>query len=69
MHPPLGKWMIGLGMALFGADSAVWWRASTALAGTVAVFALMMVGRLLFRSTLVAVLVGSCSRSTATRSS
>ncbi|MFE5673003.1 dolichyl-phosphate-mannose--protein mannosyltransferase [Agromyces sp. NPDC056523] len=58
VHPPLGKWMIGLGMALFGADSAVWWRASTALAGTVAVFALTMVGRLLFRSTLVAVIVG-----------
>lgn len=58
VHPPLGKWMIGLGMALFGADSAVWWRASTALAGTIAVFALTMVGRLLFRSTLVAVLMG-----------
>lgn len=58
VHPPLGKWMIGLGMALFGADSAVWWRATTALAGTVAVFALTMVGRRLFRSTLVAVLVG-----------
>lgn len=58
VHPPLGKWMIGLGMAVFGADSAVWWRASTALAGTVAVFALTMVGRMLFRSTLVAVVVG-----------
>jgi dolichyl-phosphate-mannose-protein mannosyltransferase len=58
VHPPLGKWMIGLGMALFGADSAVWWRASTALAGTAAVFVLTLVGRLLFRSTLVAVIVG-----------
>ncbi|WP_400999729.1 dolichyl-phosphate-mannose--protein mannosyltransferase [Agromyces sp. GXQ0307] len=58
VHPPLGKWMIGLGMALFGADSAVWWRASTALAGTVAVFLMTMVGRRLFRSTLVAVIAG-----------
>ncbi|WP_353815787.1 dolichyl-phosphate-mannose--protein mannosyltransferase [Agromyces sp. SYSU T00266] len=58
VHPPLGKWMIGLGMALFGADSAFWWRASTALAGTVAVFLMTMVGRRLFRSTLVAVIAG-----------
>ncbi|BDZ55815.1 hypothetical protein GCM10025870_28880 [Agromyces marinus] len=58
VHPPLGKWMIGLGMALFGADSAFWWRASTALAGTIAVFVLTMTGRLLFRSTLVAVIAG-----------
>ncbi|WP_353827134.1 dolichyl-phosphate-mannose--protein mannosyltransferase [Agromyces sp. SYSU T0242] len=58
VHPPLGKWMIGLGMALFGADSAFWWRASTALAGTAAVFLMTMAGRLLFRSTLVAVIAG-----------
>lgn len=58
VHPPLGKWMIGLGMALFGADSAFWWRASTALAGVVAVFALTMVGRILFRSTSLAVIAG-----------
>ncbi|MEI5585252.1 MULTISPECIES: dolichyl-phosphate-mannose--protein mannosyltransferase [unclassified Agromyces] len=58
VHPPLGKWMVGLGMALFGADSAFWWRASTALAGVVAVFALTMVGRILFRSTTLAVIAG-----------
>lgn len=58
VHPPLGKWMIGLGMALFGADSAFWWRASTALAGVVAVFAMTMVGRILFRSTTLAVIAG-----------
>ncbi|WP_344370050.1 dolichyl-phosphate-mannose--protein mannosyltransferase [Agromyces tropicus] len=58
VHPPLGKWMIGLGMALFGADSAFWWRASTALAGTVAVFLMTLAGRRLFRSTLVAVIAG-----------
>lgn len=58
VHPPLGKWMIGLGMALFGADSAFWWRASTALAGVVAVLAMTMVGRILFRSTTLAVIAG-----------
>jgi dolichyl-phosphate-mannose-protein mannosyltransferase len=58
VHPPLGKWMLGLGMLLFGADSAVWWRATTALAGVVAVFAMTMVGRILFRSTTLAVLAG-----------
>lgn len=58
VHPPLGKWMIALGMAAFGADSAFWWRASTALAGTVAVFLLTLVGRRLFRSTVLAVLAG-----------
>lgn len=58
VHPPLGKWMLGLGMLLFGADSAIWWRAATALAGVVAVFAMTMVGRILFRSTTLAVIAG-----------
>ena len=56
VHPPLGKWMIALGMAAFGADSAFWWRASTALAGTVAVFVLALVSRRLWPSTIVAVI-------------
>lgn len=56
VHPPLGKWMIALGMAAFGADSAFWWRATTALAGTAAVFILAMVARRLWPSTIVAVM-------------
>ena len=32
VHPPLGKWLIGAGMALFGADSSFGWRITTALA-------------------------------------
>lgn len=58
VHPPLGKWMISLGMAAFGAGDAFWWRASTALAGTVAVFVLAMVARRLWPSTIVAVIAG-----------
>ncbi|MFC5791353.1 dolichyl-phosphate-mannose--protein mannosyltransferase [Agromyces tardus] len=58
VHPPLGKWMISLGMLAFGADNAFWWRATTALAGTIAVFVLTLVARRLFASTLVAVIAG-----------
>ncbi|BDZ63574.1 dolichyl-phosphate-mannose--protein mannosyltransferase [Agromyces mangrovi Wang et al. 2018] len=58
VHPPLGKWLIGLGMAAFGADAAFWWRASTALAGTLAVFIVTMVARRLTGSTVAAVLTG-----------
>jgi dolichyl-phosphate-mannose--protein O-mannosyl transferase len=58
VHPPLGKWMIALGMAAFGADSAFWWRASTAVAGTIAVFLLTLAGRRLFGSTMLAVIAG-----------
>jgi dolichyl-phosphate-mannose--protein O-mannosyl transferase len=56
VHPPLGKWMIALGMLPFGAGDALWWRASTALAGTGAVFLLAIVARRLWPSTLVAVI-------------
>lgn len=59
VHPPLGKWMIALGMGLIGgAESAFWWRATTALAGTAAVFILMMVARRLWPSTILAVVAG-----------
>src|SRR5215207_10254883 len=51
VHPPLGKWMISLGMAAFGAGDAFWWRVMTALAGTIAVFLVAMVARRLFSST------------------
>lgn len=58
VHPPLGKWMIGLGMAAFGAGDPFWWRATTALAGTVAVFVLTLVARRLFGQTALAVVAG-----------
>ena len=34
VHPPIGKWMIYLGMLLFGADSSFGWRFSVAFLGT-----------------------------------
>src|SRR6218665_1056395 len=56
--PPLGKWLIGLGMLLFGVDHSFAWRITTALAGIAAVFLLMMLARRLFSSTAFAVIAG-----------
>ena len=33
VHPPLGKWIIAIGLAIFGAQDADGWRISTANAG------------------------------------
>lgn len=40
VHPPLGKWIIALGMALLGQDSPTGWRLTTALLGTLSVLVL-----------------------------
>ena len=58
VHPPLGKWLIGLGMAAFGGDNSVGWRISTAIMGILAVFVVAMVARELFTSTLLATIAG-----------
>ncbi len=55
VHPPLGKYLIGIGMALFGADSSFGWRVSVAVFGTAAVLLLYVVALLLTRSIGVAV--------------
>ena len=36
-HPPLGKWIIAIGMQVLGADNPVGWRISTAIVGVIAV--------------------------------
>ncbi len=43
VHPPLGKWLIGLGLALAGPEDPASWRIATALTG-IALVALVMVG-------------------------
>jgi dolichyl-phosphate-mannose--protein O-mannosyl transferase len=48
VHPPLGKWQIGLGIKAFGMDP-FGWRFSTALAGTLTVTATALIAQLLFR--------------------
>lgn len=58
VHPPLGKWLIWLGMAVFGADSSFGWRFSVALIGTLTVPLLIATARLLFRSKVWAAVAG-----------
>ncbi len=58
VHPPLGKWIIGAGMALFGPDNPVGWRIGTAVAGILLVVLTMLVMRQLTKSTVVPLLAG-----------
>lgn len=48
-HPPLGKWIIGLGMAIFGGSSSVGWRIAVATLGTLAVPLLYVIALKLLR--------------------
>ncbi len=50
VHPPLGKWLIGLGMLVFGTDNGLGWRFASALAGTLSVPLVYLVGRRLLGS-------------------
>jgi dolichyl-phosphate-mannose-protein mannosyltransferase len=56
-HPPLGKWMIAGGEAIFG-DNSLGWRFSAAAVGTLAVLMLARIARRLFGSTLLGCLAG-----------
>ncbi|MBX3091226.1 MAG: phospholipid carrier-dependent glycosyltransferase [Cryobacterium sp.] len=58
VHPPLGKWIIGLGLAVFGAQDAVGWRISTAIVGILLVALVAVIARGLFHSTLLATIAG-----------
>lgn len=58
VHPPLGKWIIALGMALFGADSSFGWRISVAVCGILLVVVTMLIAKKLFASTILAVIAG-----------
>lgn len=58
VHPPLGKWLIGIGLWLFGADSSFGWRFSVALFGTATVLLVYLVAKTLTGSTPVATLAG-----------
>jgi len=58
VHPPLGKWLIAVGLGAFGAGDAFGWRVSTAVIGILAVVLIMLIARKLFGSTLLAVMAG-----------
>jgi dolichyl-phosphate-mannose-protein mannosyltransferase len=58
-HPPLGKYIIGLGELLVGnGENPVGWRISVALIGIATVFLVAVIARSLFRSTLIGTLAG-----------
>lgn len=57
-HPPLGKWIIAGGLALFGADSSFGWRFSVALAGILLVVLTMAVAHVLWHRPILTVIAG-----------
>ncbi|MGB5935380.1 MAG: phospholipid carrier-dependent glycosyltransferase [Ornithinimicrobium sp.] len=46
VHPPVGKWMIGLGEWLVGVDSSFGWRLASAVVGTLSI---LLLGRIIWR--------------------
>jgi dolichyl-phosphate-mannose-protein mannosyltransferase len=58
VHPPVGKYVIGLGELMFGFDP-FGWRFMTAVLGTLSVLMLCRIGRRLFRSTFLGCLAGT----------
>lgn len=57
VHPPVGKFIIGIGEWLFGL-TPFGWRFMTAVLGTLSVLLLCRIGRRLFRSTFLGCLAG-----------
>jgi dolichyl-phosphate-mannose--protein O-mannosyl transferase len=58
VHPPLGKWLIGLGMVLFGAGDPFGWRIVVALLGIATVWFTMKSAELIFHSKIWALVAG-----------
>ena len=58
VHPPLGKWIIGFGMWLFGAENSYSWRITTAVLGIASVALVITIAKLLFKSTAWALAAG-----------
>ncbi|WP_043684831.1 dolichyl-phosphate-mannose--protein mannosyltransferase [Streptomyces xylophagus] len=57
VHPPVGKYVIGIGELIFGFNP-FGWRFMTALLGTLAILMLCRIGRRLFRSTFLGCVAG-----------
>lgn len=58
VHPPLGKWLIGIGILLFGAESSFGWRCAVALSGVATVALTMRLGWRMSRNLWIACLAG-----------
>jgi dolichyl-phosphate-mannose--protein O-mannosyl transferase len=58
VHPPLGKWIMGFGMWLFGPNNAFSWRISVALLSIAAVGLIMMIAKILFQTQVWAIATG-----------
>lgn len=58
VHPPLGKWLIGLGEVIVGPGNAIGWRIVPAIAGILTVLILCRVTMRLTRSPLLTLLAG-----------
>lgn len=58
VHPPLGKWIIALGMGLFGVGSSEAWRLTIALLGAATVLVVYLVARALTGSIVAATAAG-----------
>ncbi|MEV7633518.1 phospholipid carrier-dependent glycosyltransferase [Microbacterium sp. NPDC089318] len=58
VHPPLGKWIIALGMALTGPGSSAGWRLTTAVLGSLTVLLLYLAALHLTRSRVFATIAG-----------
>lgn len=53
VHPPFGKWLIAIGIKLFG-DNPLGWRVSAAVVGTISVLLIFLIARKLFNSDFIA---------------
>ena len=58
-HPPLGKWLIALGMAALGPTDPASWRLSVAIAGILGVVVVMAITHRLWRNSTITVLAGA----------
>lgn len=59
VHPPLGKWIIAIGMALFGPGSSEAWRLTIAILGAASVLLVYLIARELTGSIVVATVAGT----------
>lgn len=58
VHPPVGKWMIAIGIKLFG-DTPFGWRFSAAVIGTLSILVVSLIARRLFDSNSAAVIAAT----------